>query len=82
MGKNSLVIDVAALKPLPGLKKNFKKSEKSACFTWETMVYYVYMIKKKTLQERIQIARKRMFLTLLDTFGIILTQIEKEKHYG
>ena len=43
----------------------------------ETMVYYVYMIKKKTLQERIEIARKRMFLTLLDTFSIILTQTKE-----
>lgn len=63
---------VAALKSLPGLKKNFKKSEKSACFTCGTMVYYVYMIKKKTLQERLQDARKRLCLTLLDTFSIII----------
>ena len=71
---------VAALKTRPGLKKNFKKSEKSACFMHETMVYYVYMIKKKTLQERIEDAKKRNLLTLLQIFDIIINN-KGEKHY-
>ena len=37
-----------------------------------TSVLYVYMIKKKTLQERIEDAKKRNLLTLLDLFDIII----------
>ena len=77
MGKNQLVIDVAALKPRPGLKKNFKKSEKNACFICGTSVLYVYMIKKKTLQERIEDAKKRNYLTLLQILDILLTDDKK-----
>ena len=43
-------------------------------------VLYVYMIKKKTLKERIEEAKKRNYLTLLQIFGIILTN-KGEKHY-
>ena len=77
MGKNQLVIDVAALKPRPGLKKNFKKSEKNACFMRGTSVLYVYMIKKKTLKERIEDAKKRNYLTLLQILDILLTNNKK-----
>ena len=72
---------VAALKTRPGLKKNFKKSEKSACFMHGTSVLYVYMIKKKTLTERIEDAKKRNLLTLLQIFDIIMSN-KGEKHYG
>ena len=62
---------------LPGLKKNFKKSEKSACF-WPQVVYYINIMNdKKDLQTRINQAKKRMCLTLLDIFGIILTQTKE-----
>ncbi len=44
-------------------------------------VLYVYMIKKKTLKERIEDAKKRNYLTLLQIFDIILTN-KGEKHYG
>ena len=71
---------VAALKTRPGLKKNFKKSEKSACFMHGISVLYVYMIKKKTLQERIEDAKKRNLLTLLQIFDIIINN-KGEKHY-
>ena len=71
---------VAALKPIPGNKKNFKKSEKSACFLYHFSVLYVYMIKKKTLQERIEDAKKRNLLTLLQIFDIIINN-KGEKHY-
>ena len=67
---------VAALKPTPGLKKNFKKSEKSACFMHGTSVLYVYMIKKNDLQKRLETAKKRMCLTLLDVLSIILNEKE------
>ena len=40
-------------------------------------VLYVYMIKKNDLQKRIEIAKKRMCLTLLDIFSIILTNNER-----
>jgi len=43
-------------------------------------VLYVYMIKKKTLKERIEDAKKRNYLTLLQIFDIILTN-KGEKHY-
>jgi len=43
-------------------------------------VLYVYMIKKKTLKERIEEAKKRNYLTLLQIFDIILTN-KGEKHY-
>ena len=43
-------------------------------------VLYVYMIKKKTLQERIEDAKKRNLLTLLQIFDIILNN-KGEKHY-
>jgi len=46
----------------------------------ETMVYYVYMIKKKTLQERIEDAKKRNLLTLLQILDILLNN-KGEKHY-
>ena len=68
---------VAALKPTPGLKKNFKKSEKNACFLCPFSVLYVYMIKKKTLQERIEDAKKRNYLTLLQILDILLTNNKK-----
>ena len=68
---------VAAIKPRPGLKKNFKKSEKSACFMHGISVLYVYMIKKNDLQKRLEIAKKRMCLTLLDILSIILTETKE-----
>ena len=37
-------------------------------------VLYVYMIKKKTLQERIEDAKKRNYLTLLDILDILLNK--------
>ena len=43
-------------------------------------VLYVYMIKKKTLKERIEEAKKRNYLTLLQIFDIIITN-KGEKHY-
>ena len=43
-------------------------------------VLYVYMIKKKTLQERIEDAKKRNLLTLLQIFDIIINN-KGEKHY-
>ena len=43
-------------------------------------VLYVYMIKKKTLQERIEDAKKRNYLTLLQIFDIIINN-KGEKHY-
>ena len=43
-------------------------------------VLYVYMIKKKTLKERIEDAKKRNYLTLLQIFDIIITN-KGEKHY-
>ena len=67
---------VAALKPIPGLKKNFKKSEKNACFLCPFSVLYVYMIKKNDLQKRLETAKKRMCLTLLDVLSIILNEKE------
>jgi hypothetical protein len=46
----------------------------------ETSVLYVYMIKKKTLKERIEEAKKRNYLTLLQIFDILITN-KGEKHY-
>ena len=66
----------AALKPRPGLKKNFKKKQKNACFLYSFSVLYVYMIKKNDLQKRLEIAKKRMCLTLLDVLSIILNEKE------
>ena len=43
-------------------------------------VLYVYMIKKKTLQERIEDAKKRNLLTLLQIFDILINN-KGEKHY-
>lgn len=43
-------------------------------------VLYVYMTKKKTLKERIEEAKKRNYLTLLQIFDIIITN-KGEKHY-
>ena len=43
-------------------------------------VLYVYMIKKKTLQERIEDAKKRNYLTLLQILDILLNK-KGEKHY-
>ena len=40
-------------------------------------VLYVYMIKKKTLQERIEDAKKRNYLTLLQILDILLTNNKK-----
>ena len=40
-------------------------------------VLYVYMIKKKTLQERIEDAKKRNYLTLLQILDILLTDNKK-----
>mgnify|MGYP001323939416 FL=1 len=39
-------------------------------------VLYVYMIKKNDLQKRLEIAKKRMCLTLLDVLSIILNEKE------
>jgi len=67
----------------PGLKKITKKSEKkqkNACFMHGTSVLYVYMIKKKTLKERIEEAKKRNYLTLLQILDILITN-KGEKHY-
>ena len=43
-------------------------------------VLYVYMIKKKTLKERIEDAKKRNYLTLLQILDILLNK-KGEKHY-
>ena len=43
-------------------------------------VLYVYMIKKKTLKERIEDAKKRNYLTLLQILDILLND-KGEKHY-
>ena len=40
-------------------------------------VLYVYMIKKNDLQKRLEIAKKRMCLTLLDILSIILTETKE-----
>ena len=40
-------------------------------------VLYVYMIKKKTLKERIEEAKKRNYLTLLQILDILLTNNKK-----
>jgi len=49
------------------------------------MIVYVYMKNKKDLKNRIEKAKKRMCLTLLDLFSIIVTEskqtIQGEKHY-
>ena len=37
-------------------------------------VLYVYMIKKKTLKERIEDAKKRNYLTLLQILDILLNK--------
>ena len=42
-----------------------------------TSVLYVYMIKKNDLQKRLETAKKRMCLTLLDVLSIILTQTKE-----
>tara|TARA_E500000178_G_scaffold293121_1_gene297753 strand:- start:107 stop:250 length:144 start_codon:yes stop_codon:yes gene_type:complete len=41
------------------------------------MIVYMYMIKKKTLQERIEEAKKRNYLTLLQILDILLTENKK-----
>ena len=41
-----------------------------------TSVLYVYMIKKNDLQKRLETAKKRMCLTLLDVLSIILNEKE------
>ena len=43
-------------------------------------VLYVYMTKKKTLKERIEEAKKRNYLTLLQILDILITN-KGEKHY-
>ena len=40
-------------------------------------VLYMYMIKKKTLKERIELAKKRNYLTLLQILDILLTDNKK-----
>ena len=46
------------------------------------MIVYMYMIKKKTLTERIEDAKKRNLLTLLQIFDIIMTtNNERTKNY-
>ena len=40
-------------------------------------VLYMYMIKKKTLKERIEDAKKRNYLTLLQILDILLTDNKK-----
>ena len=45
------------------------------------MIVYMYMIKKKTLAERIEDAKKRNLLTLLQIFDILINN-KGEKHYG
>lgn len=42
------------------------------------MIVYVYMIKKKTLQERIEDAKKKNYLTLLQILDIIINNNNKE----
>ena len=69
---------------LPGQKKNSKKSKKSennACRWLLFLIGYMYMIKKKTLKERIQEAKKRNYLTLLQIFDIILINNERTNTY-
>ena len=89
MGKNQLVIDVAALKPLPGLKKNFKKSEKNACFLCPFSVLYVYMIKnytqikreilKKRYEKKVAKCKKYLYSNLID---LLMNNLNNErKHY-
>ena len=73
----------APLNLLPGLKKNFKKSakkRKKCLLSMVDSVLYVYMIKKKTLKERIEEAKKRNYLTLLQILDILITN-KGEKHY-
>jgi hypothetical protein len=41
------------------------------------MIVYMYMIKKKTLTERIEEAKKRNYLTLLQILDILLTENKK-----
>ena len=41
------------------------------------MIVYMYTIKKKTLQERIEEAKKRNYLTLLQIRDILLTENKK-----
>jgi len=41
------------------------------------MIGYTHMIKKKTLKQRIEDAKKRNYLTLLQIFGIIITNNER-----
>ena len=70
----------APLNLLPGLKKNFKKSakkRKKCLLSMVDSVLYVYMIKKKTLKERIEEAKKRNYLTLLQILDILLTENKK-----
>jgi hypothetical protein len=42
------------------------------------MIVYVYMIKKKTLQERIEDAKKKNYLTLLQILDILINNNNKE----
>lgn len=42
------------------------------------MIGYVYMIKKKTLQERIEDAKKKNYLTLLQILDILINNNNKE----
>lgn len=42
------------------------------------MIVYVYMIKKKTLQKRIEDAKKRNYLTLLQILDILINNNNKE----
>tara|TARA_B100001094_G_C17594424_1_gene513498 strand:+ start:296 stop:457 length:162 start_codon:yes stop_codon:yes gene_type:complete len=46
------------------------------------LIGYVYMIKKKTLKERIKEAKKKNCLTLLDLYDTILLTLTKgQTHY-
>jgi hypothetical protein len=46
------------------------------------MIVYVYMNKKIQLEKRIEKAKKRICLTLLDLFSIIVIESKQgEKHY-
>jgi hypothetical protein len=85
----------APLKPLPGNKKNFKKSENNACFLCGTMVGYMYMIKNyeikkqkillKRLEKRVAFAKKVLYnnpyKSLFEVTQIINNTNKEKKHY-
>ena len=79
MGQKGVELDKYRLSQLSNLylvSKKLQKSEKNACFLCPFSVLYVYMIKKNDLQKRLETAKKRMCLTLLDVLSIILNEKE------